>query len=374
MRRITMLLMAMTLLAAACGDGDSGGGAAPTTSTVQPTTTSLAPATTEPSTTTTTTTTTAPPTTTLPEPPDESAVAALAWGLFCRDLEAAGWDYVEAVAYWNAEGRPARMDADENGIPCETVYAASEVAAYWGDPLPTGQTPGPGSGWSPTTRQAPVEAACCGTNNNGPVSPPLPPATGAFPDDGAYAVRVTRAEGQTDELQLEIRRWLPCSEQPERCSPDLFPGDIYADLEASVVRSVSLDGDLTVVLRPIGKPVDDTWTESPLEGDGAALARLLERIDAAAAAYVAPEFEATGGPPGDLLETGAADPTFPYGPAPLGEDWGSVLSYRGPESSYLTSEFYAAFEWDDWMYGWWCTLEIVDGEPILYIWAGAIAG
>ena len=28
------------------------------------------------------------------------------------------------------------MDADRNGIPCETVYSASDVVAYWGDRLP----------------------------------------------------------------------------------------------------------------------------------------------------------------------------------------------------------------------------------------------
>ena len=43
-------------------------------------------------------------------------------GLFCRDLAAMGYDYRFAVAYWLAEGAPERMDADGNGIPCETVY------------------------------------------------------------------------------------------------------------------------------------------------------------------------------------------------------------------------------------------------------------
>jgi hypothetical protein len=29
------------------------------------------------------------------------------------------------------------MDADRNGIPCETVYPSADVLAFWGDPLPT---------------------------------------------------------------------------------------------------------------------------------------------------------------------------------------------------------------------------------------------
>lgn len=64
-------------------------------------------------------------------------VAALGAGLFCRDLAAQGYGYSDAVAYWTREGSPDRMDADRNAIPCETVYDAGEVLAFWGDPLPT---------------------------------------------------------------------------------------------------------------------------------------------------------------------------------------------------------------------------------------------
>ncbi len=97
-----------------------------TTSTVAPTTTSS---------TTSVTTTTAPTTTTL------APVGELAAGLFCRDLEPLGYSYADAIAYWTREGRPDRMDADRNGIPCETVYASAEVLGFWGDPLPTSTVP-----------------------------------------------------------------------------------------------------------------------------------------------------------------------------------------------------------------------------------------
>jgi len=43
-------------------------------------------------------------------------------GLFCRDIAAMGYGFSEAVAYWMAEGAPDRMDADRDGIPCETIY------------------------------------------------------------------------------------------------------------------------------------------------------------------------------------------------------------------------------------------------------------
>jgi hypothetical protein len=52
-------------------------------------------------------------------------------GLFCRDVVSAGGDYAAAVAYWLLEGAPDRMDADLNGIPCETVYDSAEIAAFY---------------------------------------------------------------------------------------------------------------------------------------------------------------------------------------------------------------------------------------------------
>jgi hypothetical protein len=73
------------------------------------------------------TTTTIPTTTTRPTTSTAPTTAPPA-GLFCRDLVARGYPYRDALAYWNANGRPARMDADGNGVPCETVYSAAAVA------------------------------------------------------------------------------------------------------------------------------------------------------------------------------------------------------------------------------------------------------
>lgn len=100
------------------------------------TTTTVPTTTTAPTTTTTATTTTVMiTTTTLVD------IGALEAGLFCRDIAGLGYDYSAAVAYWTREGRPDRMDADRNGIPCETVYDSAMVVAFWGDPLPTTTTP-----------------------------------------------------------------------------------------------------------------------------------------------------------------------------------------------------------------------------------------
>ncbi len=56
--------------------------------------------------------------------PTADPVAALPPGLYCRDLYPKGVSYPDALRYWEREGRPERMDADGNGVPCETVYPA----------------------------------------------------------------------------------------------------------------------------------------------------------------------------------------------------------------------------------------------------------
>ncbi len=57
------------------------------------------------------------------------AGAAIAAGEVCRDVNAAGYGFTDALAYWVREGAPARMDADHNGLPCETVYGWDEILA-----------------------------------------------------------------------------------------------------------------------------------------------------------------------------------------------------------------------------------------------------
>ncbi|GAA1540971.1 hypothetical protein [Kribbella lupini] len=52
-------------------------------------------------------------------------------GLLCRDLAELGASYGEAVTYWWYSGMPDRLDSDRDGVPCEQVYAASEVEAFW---------------------------------------------------------------------------------------------------------------------------------------------------------------------------------------------------------------------------------------------------
>jgi hypothetical protein len=55
-------------------------------------------------------------------------IAALPDGLRCADLQTLGLGPKQAVDYWFLWGRPPLMDADSNGIPCETVWP--DVARY----------------------------------------------------------------------------------------------------------------------------------------------------------------------------------------------------------------------------------------------------
>jgi hypothetical protein len=58
-------------------------------------------------------------------------VTPLTSGLLCRDLAGRGTPYAQAVAYWWYYDRPLRMDADQNGLPCETVYSDAVVNDFW---------------------------------------------------------------------------------------------------------------------------------------------------------------------------------------------------------------------------------------------------
>jgi hypothetical protein len=58
-------------------------------------------------------------------------VRSLPAGLFCRDLKTKGYSYVAAIDYWRLHGQPNQMDADRNGIPCETVYPRGDIGQYW---------------------------------------------------------------------------------------------------------------------------------------------------------------------------------------------------------------------------------------------------
>ena len=126
--KVPSLLVVLALVSVSCV-GDASEPTVASSTTLTPITTTMAVTTTTISPTTTTTVVVTTPTLT--------PVTDLESGLFCRDLRPRGYNYADAVQYWMIEGRPDRMDADRNGIPCETVYPESDVLDYWGESPPT---------------------------------------------------------------------------------------------------------------------------------------------------------------------------------------------------------------------------------------------
>lgn len=149
-RRLTALVIALALSGVCCNPPDGSGGelavpeVATTTKTtvavLETTVTEAITSTSVPATTSATvaSTTSSLQTTSTVVPP---SIATRDTGLFCRDLKALGYTYVDAVDYWMIELRPDRMDADRNGIPCESVWPPADVISFWGSPLPTTTAP-----------------------------------------------------------------------------------------------------------------------------------------------------------------------------------------------------------------------------------------
>jgi hypothetical protein len=54
-------------------------------------------------------------------------------GLRCADLRSLGYGAKDSVDYWFFWNSPPLMDADLDGIPCETVFSdvAQYMPAYW---------------------------------------------------------------------------------------------------------------------------------------------------------------------------------------------------------------------------------------------------
>lgn len=94
------------------------------TSANEPGTTAAAPTSTAPA------VTVAPTPTTVPAGPVDLRAQPAA--LFCLDLQMRGYPYAAAVDYWRLHGQPTQMDADGNGIPCETIFTGADIASYWG--------------------------------------------------------------------------------------------------------------------------------------------------------------------------------------------------------------------------------------------------
>jgi Excalibur calcium-binding domain len=192
------LLVVGAVLLAACSSPTEGQGQAQPSPTV-------ATATTAASTTTEAATTTRPATT---------RPIKLVVGKYCAAMHAAGWSFEKARAYYEDHGQPAHMDADGDGIPCETVY---------------GEVGGPGPAPAPQEDCDPAYPDDC---------LPSPPPDLDCADIG-HRVTVDHSQGDPHRLDADgdgigvrplrlavLRSWqLPCRQRAIHSGNDWFRVD-----------------------------------------------------------------------------------------------------------------------------------------------------
>jgi hypothetical protein len=233
----------------------------------------------------------------------------------------------------------------------------------------------------------PVQPACCSVQTTGPVSPVADLPLEGWPRDGFYDVEVERIR---DELRVTLRRWVACSERPDLPCGDLPDGmtedtRIVADSANQAISQAPIAA-FRVVLVPI-QPFDSVQVQA-IDGRPGAFASLLtEGLDPAFRTWVYEPLLAgvtVEDVWADLIER-STQPDFPFGLDWCGgSDWCSgPMAYRGPHGVPLLADplYGGDVGLDRWppgrngLYGWSdITLEIRDGAPILYLWAGQIAG
>jgi hypothetical protein len=158
-----------------------------------------------------------------------------------------------------------------------------------------------------------------------------------------------------DEIEVTLRKWLSCSENPDMC-PEWWTGDeVTTDPAApTLTRTNPLDRTVTVVILPI-------LSDRAIIGDGHALEALLEDLNESIETWWSDT-------PWDELIALSEDQMFPFGGVQLDGENIYELGYRGPGGAYLTP--YG----DRTTLPGWTALEVRDGRPILYLHAGIIAG
>jgi hypothetical protein len=255
----------------------------------------------------------------------------------------------EGVTYSDWAGSPIETPADN-------APGLSPALPYWlfvndGAVTEIAQYPDPIRWVRSATAWPDLYPGCCDAGDVAPPSPADPWPSEGWPADGFYAA-VVEAE-TADGYDLEIHRWLTCDDAPALC-PDYWVGDevVVDPDQPSLLRRFPFDETTMVVITPI-------FSEGAIVGDGTAFGELLADLRQAITDRGQGD-EFYWADPGDQ----EADPDSPFGmvPWPDGTTSGPI-GYRGPGGSYLTPPA-----------GWWTALEIRNGEPVLYIDAGIVAG
>jgi len=66
------------------------------------------------------------------QPAEEEVLRVPDEGLSCEELVDLGYEYLESASYWAFYKRPAELDPDGDGAPCEAEYSAEDVVEVFG--------------------------------------------------------------------------------------------------------------------------------------------------------------------------------------------------------------------------------------------------
>lgn len=241
-----------------------------------------------------------------------------------------------------------------------------------------------------------------GRHATGTASPVGPLPADAWPADGFYDVTVTRVDRPADVLRMAIRRWVPCSQRPDQCPSDAAADALVADPASEVVRTVPWDDQLRVLLQPLQVPVDGRPPDPPqgLAGTGQTMSRLLSGwcrgplpsqnasncgVDHAVMDWVWRPYRAGAAldQVEGMLARRATDPGVPLGlvdrgtaTVPCTPGSSCAIAYRGPHGTHLVvipDPARSDLRLGDRLYGWWTSLQVEEGRPVLLIDTGHVA-
>lgn len=257
--------------------------------------------------------------------------------------------------------------------------------------------------WTVTNLDWPVQPFCCNAPAVGPASPAAAiPTDGQMPADGFYDVAVTRTWDPPGVIEVTLRRWVSCAESLDSCPADSPDGGVFADPATEVETHLELNENLTVVIEPLQAWDEGRYPDPPqvITGSGLAFYDLLsgwcsgyipERntencgIDHAFPDWIWLPYQAGASIEQIIADLRSADtgPTFPFTEFDDHADdqpctgYRCTTAYRGPQGTHLIIDFTLlglGGNWLDRLYGWWTSLEVRNGKPILYIDAGRLFG
>lgn len=240
------------------------------------------------------------------------------------------------------------------------------------------------SGWQPV-EELPAWAfpPCCADVWKAPgPSPELPAAPDEPLEDGVYFVEIARwSPDDSDQVTLRIHRFERCDRLAEQghseCDSMWAPDNVAVAPEGAIERDFDLDSSFGVGMTGIDCADGTNFTGELYSGDGPALASLWSALEEDYAEWVRQPLES--GTDAPALEAQlAADPASPF--KIVCEDYGVGFGLgwedeAGPQLLFQTLTMYhldtdsvGPRSPEELLLP--ASLEVVDGNPVLYLYEG----